>query len=87
MMIRGLLRKKSNEMEEPDWTANGDPNDYKILRLNDALFKNPSPVVSLSYGYLRKQLRSPEFYKKTAPSHLDPLFVSKLSETITDDID
>ena len=87
MMIRGLLRKKSNEMEEPDWTANGDPNDYKILRLNDALFKNPSPVVSLSYGYLRKQLRSPEFYNKTAPSHLDPLFVSKLSETITDDID
>ncbi len=85
MIIRQLIRKKSNDMEFPDWSANGDLEDYQILRLNDALFKNPSPVVSLSYGYLRKQLLSPELYQKTAPSHLDPLFIANLSSVIDED--
>lgn len=84
MMIRELLRKKSNEMEFPDFSFNGDWDDYVILRLNDALFKNPSPTISLSYGYLRKQLLSPEFYEKSATSHLDPLFVENLSEVLID---
>ena len=85
MIIRQLIRKKSNDMEFPDWSANGDLEDYQILRLNDALFKNPSPVVLLSYGYLRKQLLSPELYQKTAPSHLDPLFIANLSSVIDED--
>lgn len=85
MMIRELLRKKSNDMERPDFTRNGDWNDYKILRLNDALFKNPSPTVSLSYGYLRKQLLSPEFYEKRETSHLDALFTEHLDEILPED--
>ena len=86
MMIRQLLRKKSNEYEFPDWTANN-PNleDYKILRLDMALFKNPSPIVSLSYGYLKKTLLSPEFYKKTATSNMDPLFMETLSDAIVEE--
>ena len=67
-------------MEEPDWTANGDIHDYKILRLNDSLFKNPSVAISLTYGYLRKTLRSVEFYQKTAPSTLDPFFAERLAD-------
>ena len=82
MLIRALVRKKSNEMEFPDFTRNGDHEDYQILRLNASLFRNPSPTVSLSTGYLRKQLLSPEFYKKDAPSYLDALFVDKLSDVI-----
>lgn len=85
MLVRSLIRKKSNVYEEPDFGPNGDVNDYVILRLNDALFKSPSVTVSLSYGYLKKQLLSPEFYEKTAVSHLDPLFVSKLSSIIPDE--
>ena len=85
MIIRGLLRKKSNEIEEPDWTANGDINDYKILRLNDALFKNPSVSISLTYGYLRKTLKSVEFYQKEAPSTLDPFFAERLSDYVKED--
>lgn len=84
MMIRELIRKKSNPMERPDFSHNGDWEDYTILRLNDALFKNPSPTVSLSYGYLRKQLLSPEFYEKHEPSHLDPLFVENLAAILPD---
>lgn len=81
-VVRSLLRKKSNELEFPDWSRAGDPNDFQIMRLNKALFKNPSAIVSLSYGFLRKQLISPELYSKSAPSHLDTLFVSKLSDYI-----
>lgn len=84
MMIRELIRKASNEYERPDFSANGDISDYTILRLNSALFKNPSPIVSLSYGYLRKQLLSPELYHKHEDSHLDPLFVVNLSSVLPD---
>lgn len=84
MLVRSLIRKRSNVYEEPDFGPNGDLNDYIILRLNDALFKNPSPVISLSYGYLKKQLLSPEFYEKHKTSHLDPLFVSNVASIIPD---
>jgi hypothetical protein len=82
IVLRSLLRKKSNELEFPDWSRNGDHMDYQILRLNSALFKNPSVLISLSYGDLRRQLLSPELYKKTAPSHVDSLFASQLSKHI-----
>lgn len=83
-MLRALVRKKSNEMEFPDFTMRGNPNDWQILRLNDSLFYNPSALVSMPYGYLRKQLISTELYEKTAPSHLDPLWVPRLSDYIPD---
>lgn len=82
MVIRSLIRKRSNILERPDFSAAGDPNDWQIVRLNDALYYNPSALVSLSYGYLRKQLLSTELYEKTAPSHLDALFVPQLSQYI-----
>lgn len=81
-IIRGLLRKKSNELEFPDWGRNSDHNDYQIMRLNAALFKNPSPLIALSYGDLRRQLISPELYQRNAPSHIDSLFVPQLSKYI-----
>ena len=82
MVIRALIRKGTNMLEDPDFGPNGDPEDYTILRLNDALFKNPSPTISLQYGYLKRQLMSPEFYEKDRPSHLDPLFVPQLSSVL-----
>lgn len=82
MILRELIRKRSNEYTRARFSTNDDPKDYKILRLNDALFKNPSAVVSLSYGFLKKQLVSPELYDKTEPSQLDPLFVRTLSDVV-----
>lgn len=81
-IIRALIRKKSNELEFPEWGRNDDHEDYQVLRLDAALFKNPSALVSLSSGDLRRQLISPEFYTKTAPSHIDALFVPKLSKYV-----
>ena len=81
-ILRSLIRKKSNELEFPDWSRGGDHDDYQVLRLNSALFKNPSVLISLSYGDIRRQLISPELYQKTAASHVDSLFTSQLSKYI-----
>lgn len=78
-ILKGLIRKKSNVLEYPDWSRNGDPEDYCIVPVSNGLKNNPSPLVSLSYGYIRQQLISPELYEKDAPSHLDALFVRDLA--------
>lgn len=81
-IVKGLIRKKSNVLEYPDWSRNGDPEDVCILPVNSGLKNNPSCLVSLSYGYIRQQLISPELYEKDAPSHLDALFVRDLGNYI-----
>lgn len=82
VILKSLVRKKSNVLEYPDWSRYGDPNDACIVPVNHGLKNNPSALVSISYGYLRQQLISPELYEKTAPSHLDALFVRQLSQNI-----
>ena len=76
MMIRSLLRKASNEFEYPDFTENGDPEDYTILSLSDALYKSPSPAISLRSANLKKQIIDASLYSnnKIKPSHLDVFF-------------
>jgi hypothetical protein len=83
-IIKGLIRRKSNILKYPDWSRNGDPDDVCVVPVNNGLKNNPSALVSLSYGYLRQQLISPELYEKDAPSHLDALFVRDLSNYIVD---
>lgn len=81
LIIRQLMRKKSNRLERPDFSPSGNPDDYVILRLDEALTKNPAPMVSLISNYLKKQLVSPDLYKKTSKSHLDPMFIADISNT------
>ena len=83
-IIKGLIRRKSNILEYPDWSRNGDFEDVCIIPVSNGLKSNPSALVSLSYGYLRQQLISPELYEKNAPSHLDALFARNLNEYIND---
>lgn len=80
MILRSLVRKKSNILDIPDFSASGNPEDYQVLKLDDALFHNQSVLVGMSYGYLRRALMSPELYRKTATGPLDSLAVSNLSE-------
>lgn len=81
-ILRAFIRKKSNILEYPDWSRNGDPDDARVVSINDGLKKNPSALVSLSYGYFKQQLTSPDLYEKTGASHLDALFVRNLSKYI-----
>lgn len=78
MALRQLLRKKSNILEFPDFGANGNHDDYQILTLDSALIKNPSAIISMASGDLRRQLISPLLYEKNGVSHLDPLFMPSL---------
>lgn len=82
MIIRALIRKKSNILEFPDFGMGGNLNDYQILKLDEAQFYNPSAMVSMPYGYLRRQLMSTELYEKHEPGKLDALYVSDLSKYI-----
>lgn len=84
MIIRNMLRKKSNKYEFPDFGPDGDHEDYQILRIDDALYNSPSPLISLCHGHLKKQLLSPQFYQKDAPSYIDPLFAPVLADIILD---
>ena len=82
MMLRPLIRKRTNPMEYPDFSLAGDSNDYQIMKLDDSMFRHPSVLVGMSYGYLRRGLLSPELYTKTAPGPFDSLHVSRLSDYI-----
>lgn len=82
MIIRSLMRKKSNELEYPDFGPNGDHRDYKVLRLTSTLSTNPAPLVRLSTGWLKKNLLSTSLYKAHSKSHLDALFVPNLLDVV-----
>lgn len=82
MIIRGMLRKKSNPMEFPDFGKDRDVNDIQLMRVSGALGESASPLLSLTAKYLKKQLLSPEFTKKNAPSYIDPLFVPNVASII-----
>ena len=82
MIIRALVRRKSNILEFPDFSIGGNLNDYQILKLDDAQLYNPSALISMPYGYLRRQLMSTELYEKTKPGALDALYVPDLSQYI-----
>lgn len=81
-IIRALVRRKTDLTKFPDFSHAGNPNDMEIVKLDDGLLYNPSPLVSMSFGYLKKQLLGAELYEKSAPSHLDALWVPRLSEFI-----
>ena len=82
MIARSLIRKKSNIFEFPDFGVGDNINDYQIVKLDTAQLMNPSVLLSLPYGYLRRQLLSTDLYKKTSTGPLDALYVSKLSDYI-----
>ena len=82
MIIRALIRKKSNILEFPDFGIGGNLNDYQILKLDEAQLYNPSALISMPYGYLRRQLLSTELYEKTQTGALDALYVSNLDRYI-----
>ena len=76
VMIRSLLRKESDDFAYPDFRSTGDPTDYKIMSINDSLYKSPSPAISLRTANLKKQIIDASLYghNKTKPSHLDVFF-------------
>lgn len=80
MVLRPLIRKKSDITQTPDYGADANPYDWQLVKLDDAQFHHPSVLVGLPHGYLRRALISPDTYKKTAPGPLDHLYLSNLTD-------
>lgn len=80
MILRQLIRKKSNILEFPDFSAGGNQFDYQLIKLDESQIHNPSVLMSMQYGYLRQQLLGTELYEKTETSPFDPLAVPNISE-------
>lgn len=80
MIIRQLLRKKSNVLKRPNFSRIVTRNDYDILTVKTALRKNPSITTSISTNYLKKQLVEQQItFDKVSTSVFDPLFRRDLS--------
>lgn len=74
MIIYSLIRKTDNILERPDFNSY-DGRNYTILTIKDSLENHASPIIGISFQYLKRQLtKRPLTYSKAAVSVLDPLF-------------
>lgn len=79
MIIRELVRRKTNVLRRPDFSKLIMNRDIELMTINSALKKNPSITTSLSTPYLKDQLVNlMETFDKTAASIFDPLFKPNL---------
>ena len=75
MIIRELIRRKSNILKRPDFSKIIMSKDYELMTINSALRRNPSITTSLSTPYLKHQLVNlTETFVKEAQSVFDPFF-------------
>lgn len=78
-IINRLIRSEDDIFERPDFSTYRMPK-YKIITVAKALEKNKSPLVGLSYQFVKRQLVSDDtINKKDATSYLDPFFMEKIS--------
>ena len=75
VILSNQIRSIDDELEKPMWEYPNEP--YKLLTLNQALTKNPSITVSLSYQKISKLLYNPLSFKKHKASFLDLFFMEK----------
>jgi hypothetical protein len=76
LILRALVRSKKDHTIRPERFDNKDDENegYDILKVSDAIIESPSSSVSLSFEQIKKQLQSPELYKKHGTSILDILY-------------
>lgn len=79
IIINRLIRCEDDVFERPNFASPRIPK-YKIVTVAKALEKNKSPLVGLSYQFIKRQLLDDDtINKKTSTSYLDPFFKEKLS--------
>ena len=77
MILKNLIRRADNIYEYPSF-ASFRPQNYKILKLTDALVNSPSLTTGLASQDLRKQFSEPQTYKKCAKASTDVYFRKSL---------
>ncbi|MDD3172159.1 MAG: hypothetical protein PHF63_00570 [Herbinix sp.] len=74
VLIRVLIRSKSNILEFPNFTEYGPESQYQILTVLNALVRNKSVTIGLSTQDLKRQIMNPLTYLKDGTSYLDEMF-------------
>jgi hypothetical protein len=80
MILKGLFRRNSDILLEPDWSDPETREDYQILTITHALIFNPSFTVSASFESLAKQVINPNTYRKYTKSDYDFFYTEDLHE-------
>ena len=78
MLVKGLVRRNDNILQEPDWKDEEHREDYQILTTTNALINHPSLTVSISFESMNKQIISPITYEKYKPSDYDTFYKADL---------
>lgn len=85
VILSNQLRSKDDELEKPDWDYPDE--EYELVTLNQALTKNPSITVSLSYEKISRMLYNPLTYKKNGASFMDLFFCKQPQLYLSKNID
>ena len=82
VILMNQIADANDVLEKPNWL---DPNPaYRILTLDEALTKNPSVTISLSYQKITKALYTPLTFKKHGASFMDLFFMKHPQLVIRD---
>lgn len=74
-ILSNQIRAINSSIRKPEWEYEDVP--YRIITLDKALKDNPSIAVSLMYKDPAYMLSTPLSFKKTAPSIIDPFFMTQ----------
>ena len=78
LIINRLIRSINNKYERPDFTQE-EVEPYEIYTVGKALEHNKSPLVGLSFQFIKRQFLSDELYEeRDATSFVDPLYYKEI---------
>lgn len=78
LIINRLVRSKANDYERPDFTKE-ELEPYEIFTVGKALEHNKSPLIGLSFQYIKRQILSDELYsERNSSSFVDPLYYTQI---------
>ena len=78
LIINRLIRSIENKYERPDFSAD-EIEPYAIYTVGKALEHNKSPLVGISFQFIKRQFLSDELYnERYATSFVDPLYYENI---------
>ena len=77
ILLNRLIRSVEDIYHRPDFTVDSweDLEPYNIVTMNYALENNKSPLLGLSFQYIKRQILSDDLYdERNEPSYIDPFY-------------
>lgn len=82
VLLSNQIRDPDDVLERPDWSVKNAP--YRILTLDEALTKNPSVTISLTYQKITRAFYDPLTYRKKGASFMDLFFMKQPQKVLRD---